>query len=205
MGVDCCEGKSCGLEGLRKKQGSVLKAVLAINAVMFLVEGGAGLWAESTALLADSLDMLGDALVYGFSLFVIAKGAKWQAVSAMLKGLIMAIFGLFVLAEAFHKFLYPATPAAEAIGVIGLLALAANSVCLWLLWRHRGDDINMHSVWLCSRNDIIANTSVLAAGAGVWLLSSGWPDILVGLGIAGLFLRSAFHVIFRAGRQLKGV
>lgn len=205
MGADCCEDKSCGLEGLRKKQGSVLKAVLAINAVMFLVEGGAGLWAESTALLADSLDMLGDALVYGFSLFVIAKGAKWQAVSAMLKGLIMAIFGLFVLAEAFHKFLYPATPAAEAIGVIGLLALAANSVCLWLLWRHRGDDINMHSVWLCSRNDIIANTSVLAAGAGVWLLSSGWPDILVGLGIAGLFLRSAFHVIFRAGRQLKGV
>jgi len=203
MGADCCEDKSCELEGLRRRQGSVLKAVLAINAVMFFVEGGVGLWAGSTALMADSLDMLGDTLVYGFSLYVLAKGARWQAVSAMFKGLIMAGFGLFVFAEAFHKFLNPVTPVAEAIGIVGFLALAANSVCLWLLWRHRADDINMHSVWLCSRNDIIANTSVLAAGAGVWLLSSGWPDILVGLGIAGLFLRSAFHVLLRAWRQLK--
>lgn len=172
---------------------------------MFFVEGGAGIWAGSTALMADSLDMLGDTLVYGFSLYVLAKGARWQAVSAMFKGLIMAGFGVVVLAEAAYKFYYPLTPVAEAIGIVGALALAANAVCLWLLWRHRSDDINMHSVWLCSRNDIVANCSVLVAGALVYLTASGWPDIAVGLGIAALFLRSAFHVIFRAGRELRGV
>jgi Co/Zn/Cd efflux system component len=203
--ADCCNDKACDLEALRAKQGAVLKTVLAINAVMFFVEAGAGFWAHSTALLADSLDMLGDTLVYGFSLYVLAKGARWQAVSAMFKGLIMAGFGIVVLGEALYKFYYPVTPIAEAIGIVGALALSANSVCLWLLWRHRSDDINMHSVWLCSRNDIIANSSVLLAGAGVYLASSGWPDIVVGLGIAALFLRSAFHVIFRAGRQLKTV
>ena len=202
---DCCNDKGCELDSLRARQGSVLKTVLVINAVMFLVEAGAGLWANSTALLADSLDMLGDTLVYGFSLYVLAKGARWQAVSAMFKGLIMAGFGLVVLGEALYKFFYPVTPVAEVIGIVGGLALAANSVCLWLLWRHRSDDINMHSVWLCSRNDIIANCSVLLAAAGVWLAASGWPDIVVGLAIAALFLRSAFHVIFRAAGQLKTV
>ena len=202
---DCCQNKSCELDALRARQGSVLKIVLAINAVMFFVEGGAGVWAGSTALMADSLDMLGDTLVYGFSLYVLAKGGRWLSVSAMFKGVIMAAFGLIVLAEVLYKLYYPVTPIAEAIGIVGGLALFANSVCLWLLWRHRSDDINMNSVWLCSRNDIVANCSVLVAGALVWLLASGWPDIVVGLGIAALFLRSAFHVIFRAAGELKTV
>jgi len=204
MAGGCCEDKSCELDALRLRQGSVLKTVLAINAVMFFVEGGAGLWAGSTALMADSLDMLGDTLVYGFSLYVLAKGARWQAVSAMLKGLVMAGFGVVVLIEAAYKLYYPVTPVAEAIGLVGFLALTANGICLWLLWRHRADDINMHSVWLCSRNDIVANCSVLVAGALVYLTASGWPDIVVGLGIAALFLRSAFHVIFRATGELRG-
>ena len=173
MGGGCCEEKSCELEVLRKRQGSVLKTVLAINAVMFFIEGAAGLLAHSVALLADSLDMLGDALVYGFSLYVLSKGLRWQALSALLKGVIMAAFGVFVLGEAVYKIMHPVVPAAPVIGAIGFLALFANSVCLWLLWRHRSDDINMHSVWLCSRNDIIANTSVLLAAAFLWLLGSG--------------------------------
>ncbi|MEQ1527540.1 MAG: cation transporter [Gallionella sp.] len=89
------------------------------------------------------------------------------------------------------------------IGAIGLLALAANGTCFFLLWRHRADDINMSSVWLCSRNDIIANISVLLAAAGVWLTHSGWPDILVGLALATLFLRSALHVLREATRELR--
>lgn len=204
MGGGCCEDKSCELEGLRKRQGSVLKTVLAINAVMFFIEGTAGLLAHSVALLADSLDMLGDALVYGFSLYVLSKGLRWQALSALFKGVIMAAFGVFVLAEAGYKILHPVVPAAPVIGAIGFLALFANSVCLWLLWRHRGDDINMHSVWLCSRNDIIANTSVLVSAAAVWSLKSGWPDILIGLAIAAVFLRSAIFVLYRAASHLKG-
>ncbi|MBI5644219.1 MAG: cation transporter [Deltaproteobacteria bacterium] len=200
---DCCQDKACEIEGLRGRQGAVLKAVLAINAVMFLVEGGAGLIADSTALLADSLDMLGDALVYALSLYVLSRGARWRAASALFKGLIMALFGFFVLGEAVYKVLYPVVPAAGMIGAVGVIALMMNSVCLGLLWRHRGDDINMNSVWLCSRNDIIANVSVLAAGAGVWFLSEGWPDIAIGLSIAALFLRSALFVIQGALRQLR--
>ena len=168
--------------------------MLAVNTGMFLVEFAARLAAASTALLADSLDMLGDGFVYGFSLYVVSRNNAWKAVSALIKGGIMALFGLFVLSQAGYKLLNPTIPQFELIGLIGLLALAANAVCLALLWRHRADDVNMRSVWLCSRNDIIANTSVLLAALGVWLAASQWPDLVVGLGIAALFLRSAVRV-----------
>ena len=122
---------------------------------------------------------------------------------SLLKGLIMAAFGLFVLGEVIYKLIFPVLPQAETISAVGALALLANLVCLLLLWRHRSDDINMHSVWLCSRNDIIANTGVIAAGFAVALTHSGWPDIAIGLLIAGLFLRSATQVLLRARAQLK--
>jgi Co/Zn/Cd efflux system component len=170
---------------------------------MFAVELSAGLIAGSVSLIADSLDMLGDALVYGFSLYVIARGARMKAISALFKGSIMAVFGLFVLGQAVYKIFVPQLPVFEAIGAIGLLALAANSLCLILLWRHRADDINMHSVWLCSRNDIIANVSVLIAAVGVWYTGSGWPDIVVGLAIAVLFLRSAMSVLLASAKELR--
>jgi len=193
--ADCCTNAACEIDQLRAAQRSTLRAVLGINLTMFVVEATAGLLAGSTALLADSLDMLGDALVYGFSLYVVARNDAWKAGSALLKGAIMAAFGLFVLGHVGYKLLHPQVPAFEAVGLIGLLALAANAACLALLWRHRTQDVNMRSVWLCSRNDIIANTSVLAAAAGLWLTGSQWPDLLIGLGIAALFLHSAFQVI----------
>jgi|TARA_B100000315_G_scaffold177063_1_gene165614 cation diffusion facilitator family transporter len=198
----CCEDKACDISVLREKQSAVLKSVLAINAFMFFVEATAGLIASSTALLADSLDMLGDALVYGFSLYVLARDVKWQAISALLKGSIMAFFGAFVLAEAVYKVMNPVVPIAETIGIVGLLALLLNLLCLCLLWSHRSDDINMRSVWLCSRNDIIANVGVLVAATGVWYTHNFWPDIFVGLLIAVIFIRSAIHVIGSAVRQL---
>lgn len=162
---------------------------------MFVVEITVGLLAGSVSLLADSLDMLGDTLAYGFSLYVIAREARMKAMAAIFKGSIMALSGLFVLGEVVYKIIFPHLPIVEAIGLMGLIALGANAFCLALLWRHQSDDINMKSVWLCSRNDIIANTSVLAAAAGVWLTASAWPDILVGLALAILFLRSAVHVL----------
>jgi Co/Zn/Cd efflux system component len=111
----------------------VLWTVLAINALMFLIEGTAGILARSTSLLADALDMLGDALVYGFSLFVVARSARWQAGAALLKGAFMLLFGLAVLGEAAHKAFHPVMPMAETMGVIGALALVANLVCFLLL------------------------------------------------------------------------
>ncbi len=203
--ADCCNDKACEIEALHDRQKSTLKVVLGINAVMFLVELTAGLVAGSVSLVADSLDMLGDALVYGFSMYVIARGARMKANAAILKGGIMAVFGAFVLGQAVYHMIIPHIPAFEMIGAIGLLALAANSVCLALLWRHRTDDINMSSVWLCSRNDIIANVSVIVAGLGVWLTQSGWPDILVGVALAALFLRSAFFVLRRALTERRSI
>jgi cation diffusion facilitator family transporter len=195
MSEECCSQAEAALERIGKRQSSTLKIVLGINVLMFLVEAAAGWYAASTALLGDSLDMLGDAFAYGFSLYVVGRSARWKAVSAMFKGGIMAAFGAMVLGQAVYKMLAPQTPHFETIGLIGILALAANSTCLALLWRHRAEDINMRSVWLCSRNDIIANVSVLVAAVGVWLSDSQWPDVLIGLGIALVFFRSATHVL----------
>lgn len=203
--ANCCNDKTCELDVLRGRQSSTLKIVLAINAVMFVVELTAGLLGHSISLVADSLDMLGDALVYSFSLYVVARSLTMKARAALLKGIVMAAFGLFVLGQAIYRIAFPQLPVYEAIGAIGLLALAANGTCFFLLWRHRADDINMSSVWLCSRNDIIANIAVLFAAVGVWLSHSGWPDILIGMALAALFLHSALHVLREAFKELKTV
>ena len=196
--TDCCSEAACEIEKLRERQYGTLKWVFIINTVMFSVELVAGLLASSTALLADSLDMLGDSISYSLSLYVVAKSDRWKALSAIIKGSIMAFFGLFVLGQAVFKILNPAVPIYETIGIIGLIALAANAFCLFLLWKHKEEDINMRSVWLCSRNDIIANVSVLGAAAGVWFTKEQWPDILVGIAIAVLFLSTSIHVLREA-------
>jgi cation diffusion facilitator family transporter len=186
-----------------ERQRRTLQIVLWINVAMFLAELGAGLIAHSTALLADSVDMLGDALVYGFSLYVLGRGPRWQARGALLKGTVMATFGAGILAEAGLKLSRGLVPAAETMGIVGVLALAANGTCLYLLGRHRGDDINMRSAWLCSRNDVLANAGVLVAAGGVALTGSVWPDILVGFLIALVFGLSAVDVIRSACRDLR--
>jgi Co/Zn/Cd efflux system component len=168
----CCVAKGQELNALRGEHKKVLTLVLVINAVLFIVEGMAGLLAHSTALLADSLDMLGDSLVYGFSLYVLWRGEKWKAVAAIIKGVIMAAFGVGVLIEAAYKTIADVVPVAQTMGIIGLLVLIGNGLCFLLLFRHRSDDLNMRSTWLCSRNDILANVSVLLAAAGVKLFDS---------------------------------
>jgi cation diffusion facilitator family transporter len=191
----CCETKAEEINALRGKHKNVLTAVLAINATLFIVEVIAGLRAHSTALLADSLDMFGDALVYGFSLYVLWRSAESKAMAAMLKGAIMAVFGLGVLTEAVYKMFAGVVPAAETMGIIGLLVLLGNGLCFLLLFRHRSDDLNMRSTWLCSRNDIIANVSVLLAAGGVAYFDSLWPDVVVGGAIVVLFFRTALVVL----------
>lgn len=188
---DCCEVRA----DIPERQRRVLQIVLWINLAMFVAELAAGLLAHSTALVADSVDMLGDAIVYGFSLYVVARGAVGKARAALLKGVIMASFGAGVLLEVALKVIRGVVPTAEVMGGVGLLALAANVVCLTLLWRRRYDDVNMRSAWLCSRNDVIGNVGVLLAAAGVALTASAWPDILIGLAIAAIFGHSAVVVI----------
>ncbi|OFZ90110.1 MAG: cation transporter [Betaproteobacteria bacterium RBG_16_64_18] len=201
--ADCCEDKACAIEALQERQSSTLKLVLAINALMFVVELAAGLMAGSTALLADSLDNLGDALTYGLSLYAVARGSRAKAKVALFKGGLILTAGLFVLGQIACRIVNPTLPIFETMGAISLLALLANGSCLALLWKHRAEDINMSSVWECSRNDIASNVSVFVAASGVWLTGSAWPDLLVGLLLALLFLRSAARVLQSAITELK--
>ena len=193
---ECCAVTS----DVSQPQRRVLRIVLVVNLAMFLLEAVAGLLAASTALLADSADMLGDALVYGVSLYAVGRGAAWTARAAAVKGWLMAALGVGVLAQVVLKIARGALPEAEVMGAVGGIALGANALCLLLLGRRRGDDVNMRSAWLCSRNDVIANGGVLAAAGAVALTGSGWPDLAVGLAIAALFGGSAARVLREARR-----
>lgn len=197
--ANCCEDKSCEITALHEKHKRVLQVVLAVNTVMFAVDESISGWlARSTSLLADSLDMFGDATVYAMSLYVLTRSARAQGMVVLAKGAIMLAFGLSVLVEAAYKAFHPVMPEAATMGAVGALALAANLLCFFLLYTHREDNVNMSSTWLCSRNDLFANSGVLlAAGAGHWL-ASRWPDIVVGTLIAALFVSSALHVIRQA-------
>lgn len=203
MGDSCCQNKAAALERLQQKQRTVLWIVLVINVVMFGVEFVAGLRAASLSLTGDSLDMLGDALVYGSSLYVLGMGAKAQARSALFKGGIMFLTAIAVFARATYQLFTATVPEVSVMGWIGVLALVANLVCLALLTRHRDDNINMSSVWLCSRNDIIANTSVLVAAALVAWSGTFWPDFAVGMMLTGVFAKSAGTVLSKSWREFQ--
>ncbi len=199
----CCDDKACELAKIPADQRRVLVVVLVINLVMFGVEGVYGIVARSTSLLADSLDMLGDALVYGFSLYAIGRSPRWNAGVSAMKGGIMSLFGIGVLVQAVYRFGSPGLPVAETMGWVGALALAANLTCAVLLLRHRNDDLNMRSTWLCSRNDVIVNLGVLAAAAAVALTGSKYPDLVVGVLISGLVLRSAAEILLESRAALQ--
>ena len=203
MSAGCCDAKTDELGQLHGEQRRVLWLVLAINAVLFVLEFSVGWWSRSVALLADSLDMFGDAVVYAFSLWVLHRGVRWRARAALAKGGIQLLFGLFVLGQAVWQATAGSTPEAGAMGVMGIVALAGNLWAFRLLWAHRSDDLNMRSTFLCSRNDLIANSAVIGAAGLVWFLDSVWPDVIVGVAIAALFLRTAAQVIGEARAELQ--
>jgi Co/Zn/Cd efflux system component len=200
----CCND-SCAVEALHDRQRGTLKIVLGINAVMFLVIVVAAVYGNSTALLADSLDNLGDALTYGLSFYAVAWGTTGKAKVALFKGGLILLAACIVAGQVAYKMFVPSTPIFEVMGAFSILSLAANSLCLFLLWRHRHEDVNMSSVWECSRNDIASNLSVFVAAGGVWLTGSGWPDILVALGLVWLLTRSSIRVISSAMAELGAV
>jgi cation diffusion facilitator family transporter len=199
---DCCSDKQCVLDQLRHRQSGTLRIVLAINALMFVVEFASGIMARSTALLSDSLDNFGDAATYAASLYAVSRSVRTKAKVALLKGGLILLAALFVFGQVARGLLVPGAPVFEAMGIVALLALIANTTCLVLLHKHRGEDVNMSSVYECSRNDIVSNLSVFAAAILVWLTTSSWPDLIVGFCLALLLLRSAVRVIRAASAQL---
>lgn len=200
--MSCCDN-NCAADALRETQRGTLQAVLVINAVMFLVIVVAAQFAKSTALFADSLDNLGDAMTYGLSLMVVASGIVAKAKVALFKGALILLAALVVAGQIGYKFVEPEVPIFGLMGAFSLVALAANSVCLALLWRHRNEDINMSSVWECSRNDIATNISVFVAAGAVWFFEAGWPDVVVATALVVMLLRSSTRVISAALEEIR--
>jgi Co/Zn/Cd efflux system component len=181
----------------------VLWAVLAINAVMFAVEIGAGLAAGSAALQADALDFLGDSANYAISLFVVGMALRHRAMAAFAKGGTMGVFGLWVIATVLWHAAHGTLPSAFTMGAVGFAALAANAASFGLLWAHRGGDANMRSAWICTRNDVLGNLAVLLAAAGVFGTGTGWPDVIVATIMAGLALQGAWIVVRQSLGELR--
>jgi cation diffusion facilitator family transporter len=188
-------------EGLSDAYKKRLWIVIGLNAVMFAVEMVAGQLSGSKALQADALDFLGDAATYGISLAVIGTSVRMRTMAALAKGTSLSFMGLWVLGSTIYSVFLIGVPTAEVMGVIGLLALAVNLISVLLLVRYKDGDANVRSVWLCSRNDAIGNVAVMIAALGVWGTASGWPDLIVAVIMAGLFLSSAFQIMTQALRE----
>ena len=195
--ASCCAGE-VKFDGLSRDYKARLWAVIALNAGMFAVEMSGGVTAGSQALQADALDFLGDTLTYGMSLAVIGLSLRVRAAAALVKGTTLALMGLWVLGSTAWHALVLGTPRAEVMGLIGVLALAANLASVLILLKYKDGDANVRSVWLCSRNDAIGNIAVMLAAFGVWGTATGWPDVIVAAMLASLFLNSASKILRQA-------
>jgi Co/Zn/Cd efflux system component len=181
----------------------VLWIVLAINAVMFAVEIGAGLAAGSASLQADALDFLGDAGNYAISLFVVGMALRYRAMAALAKGATMAALGLWVLSITGWHAWHGTLPQPVTMGAVGSAALVANAASFGLLWKHRRGDANIRSAWICTRNDVLGNLAVLLAALGVFGTGTGWPDFIVAGIMAGLALQGSAVVVRQAWGELR--
>jgi Co/Zn/Cd efflux system component len=176
---------------------------LVLNAGMFAVELGAGLTAGSTSLLADSADFLGDAANYGLALAVLSMALVWRARVALLKGITMGLFGLWVAGMTINHAIVGTVPEPATMGIVGFAALAVNVLVTVLLYRFRTGDSNMRAVWICSRNDALGNLAVMAAASGVFATGTAWPDLAVAAFMAALALWGSLQVIRHASGELR--
>lgn len=204
----CCHDDGCSVSRVAGPGGAVwrraLWVALIVNAGMFLAEMAAGLAAGSSSLQADALDFLGDAANYAISLSVAGLALAWRARAALLKGLSLGLLGLWVLASTAWHAWAGTLPSAEVMLVVAVIALLANGGVAIMLYRFRGGDANMRSVWICSRNDAIGNVAVVLAAAGVFGSGRGWPDAVVALIMATLSVSGGWQIVRQARHELAG-
>jgi len=199
VSAGCCGSDSGSRTGPADgRQRAILWIALAVNATMFVVEIVAGHAARSGSLQADALDFLADSANYAISLFVLGAALSWRARAALVKGLSMGALGLWVIATTAWNAFAGTVPEAPVMGVVGVLALLANAGVLALLIGFRSGDANMRSVWICSRNDVLANIAVVMAAAGVFGTGTGWPDYVVAAVMASLSLQGATQITRQA-------
>ncbi|MFN3168403.1 MAG: cation transporter [Phycisphaeraceae bacterium] len=173
----------------------MLWTLLAINGAMFVAEVVVGWIAESTGLLADSLDMLADAVIYGVSLSAVGRAAHRKAKAAKLSGVLQIVLGLGVLAEVTRRARFGSEPISSLMMLMGCVALIANVACLLLLAKHRHDGEHMRASWIFSTNDVIANTGVIAAGLLVLLTDSAAPDLVIGTLISAVIVFGGIKIL----------
>jgi len=203
---DSCGSHGCASTSTEPQSASyrrILWIALWINAAMFGVELIAGLQSRSVSLLADAVDFFGDAANYGLSLAVLGSALGLRARAALLKGLCMGAFGVFVLGRAAWSFNAGVVPEPLTMGVVGALALAANVAVALMLYAWREGDANMRSVWLCSRNDAIGNVAVMLAALGVVGTHAAWPDLAVAAVMGVLALTASRSVVQHALTEMR--
>ena len=176
-------------------QARLLKLLLTINALMFVVEIGVGFWAQSTGLIADSLDMFADAAVYGLSLYAVGRSAALKARAAHLAGWLQLALALLALGEVLRRFLHGSEPVSELMMGMGLAALVANAACLILIARQRDAGAHMKASYIFSANDVIANAGVIVAGGWVALTGSAYPDLVIGTIVGLIVLNGARRIL----------
>jgi len=192
-------------DGASSRYKRVLGIVIAINAVMFVVEMSYGIVGESQALKADALDFLSDSLTYAMSLWAIGRSVEVRSNVALIKGVSLFVLAIWILVSTFYYALVTNNPSSPIMSGVALAALAANSLSVLLLMRYRDGDANVRSVWLCSRNDAIGNVAVLFAAGAVFLTRTHWPDLIIALVLAGLFSSSSIQIIRQALNERKGI
>jgi Co/Zn/Cd efflux system component len=188
---------NCGCDSgqAQRLERKTLIILLGINAAMFFTEIVLGFLAESTGLIADSLDMLADAGVYGISLYVVGKGIALQAKAANVSGVLQIVLGLGVFFEVLRRLLFGSEPESLLIIAVGAAALMANIYCLYLISRHRDAGLHMRASWIFSTNDVIANLGVIVSGGLVWAIGSRYPDLVIGAIISVVVIRGGFKIL----------
>ncbi len=184
-----------------KEQRSILWILLAINAVMFFIEFVAGMLAQSTGLIGDSLDMFADATVYAIALYAVGRSNLAKANAALMSGIFQIFLALIVLADVARRFIFGSDPQSAVMIAIGTLALAANLIALILIWNHREGEVHMRASWIFSQNDVIVNLGVILGGVLVTLLGSRFPDLVIGAMVAIVVFRGGVRITRDAKRE----
>jgi len=195
----------CEIEIKDKEQKGILIRLLLINGFMFLFEIGLGWYAQSTGLIADSLDMLADATVYAIGLYAIGKSLQHKANAALVSGYFQGILGLMILVDIIRRIYLGSEPVSFLMMSVGMIALVANVYCLRLIGSHKDGDVHMRASWIFSKNDVIANTGVILGGVLVWVLDSRWPDLIIGTLISLVILNGAKHITMDAKREIASI
>ena len=195
--VDDC----CSIEVDSKEQARILWIVLGVNVAMFVAEFVAGVIAQSTGLIADSLDMLADAAVYSVSLYAVGRSESLKRRAAMLSGVLQILLAVSVAGEILRRMFMGSEPEPALMIGVSLIALVANVICLALIAKHRDGEVHMRASWVFSKNDVIANIGVIAAGGLVLLLDEHWPDLVIGSLIVFVVLRGGISILVDAKRE----